>query len=66
MLCKIGMRLSSRGNIVRASAVENLFRTPNPVRTVAVDRKQNPTFLHPTFVTLRFVFRDAHTYKRAY
>src|ERR1700730_8130288 len=59
----IGRRFARAGNIFRATALKNVLRALHFVGSVAMHGYQNSTLLKPPLITLRFIFRDAHSYE---
>src|SRR5579863_2583884 len=57
--------LTARGNVLGASALQDLLCAPDGLGAVAVDRKQNAPVFDPAFVSLGFIFWNPHSNERA-
>src|ERR1035437_6712068 len=55
-----GGRFSRGGNILSARALQDLLGFLCPLRSVRMNRKQNPAIFDAAFVSLGFVPRDPH------
>src|ERR1700674_129994 len=58
-------RLTSRRDILGTGRLQNLLGPLLPLGVLAMNRDQDPTIFDPAFVTLSFVFRDAHSHQRS-
>src|ERR1700736_6311247 len=64
-LFNIGRRFARRGDIFRARALKNILGALHFLGSIAVHGHQDSTLLQPSLVTLRFEFRDTHSYESA-
>src|SRR6267378_1517737 len=61
----VGARLTGSGDILGAGRLQNLLGPFLPFGVLAMDRDQDPAIFNSAFVTLGFVFRDAHSHERS-
>src|ERR1017187_9841699 len=59
-----GGRFSRGGNILSARALQDFLGFLGPLRSVRMNRKQNPSIFDAAFVSLGFVLRDSHADQR--